>query len=144
MRSYSCQLRKKILAAMDRLIQGKPLRSSGRLNVSQLAIEAAVPRWHLTHQHVDLKETFQAHVRNHGTTPTPFQNTADAYEELQGVHRALQARCTALEEQNKLYANVIQVLSTEIATGGQQRRLAVIAPRRNLQRGTSTRGGEDR
>ncbi|WP_231963881.1 hypothetical protein [Mycobacterium adipatum] len=52
-------VRTKILAAMDRLLEGKPLRSSGRLNVSQLAIEADVPRWHLTHQHVDLKEMFQ-------------------------------------------------------------------------------------
>ncbi len=44
-----------------------------RLNVSQLAIEAAVPRWHLTHQHVDLKEMFQARIRSEGTTPAPFE-----------------------------------------------------------------------
>ena len=41
-------IRKKILAAMNRMFAGNPQRSTGRLNVSQLAIEAAVPRWHLT------------------------------------------------------------------------------------------------
>ncbi len=53
-------VRRKILAAMDRLLDGTPLRSTGRMSVSQLAVEAGVERWHLTHQHVDLKELFQA------------------------------------------------------------------------------------
>ena len=59
-------IRQQILAAMDRLLAGEPLRSSGRLSVSQLAVEAGVGRWHLTHQHVDLKELFQARC----VTPT--------------------------------------------------------------------------
>jgi hypothetical protein len=45
-------VRKKILAATDRLLAGTPLRSTGRLSVSQLAVEADVGRWHLTHQHL--------------------------------------------------------------------------------------------
>ncbi|MEV5350756.1 hypothetical protein [Streptomyces achromogenes] len=45
-------VRAAILTAMDRLLAGTPLRSSGRLSVSQLAIEAGVKRWHLTHQHL--------------------------------------------------------------------------------------------
>jgi hypothetical protein len=48
-------VRKKILAATERLLAGTPLRSTGRLSVSQLAIEAGVARWHLTHQHTDLR-----------------------------------------------------------------------------------------
>lgn len=47
-----------ILAAMDRLLDGAPQQSEGRLSVSQLAAEAGVKRWHLTHQHTDLKDLF--------------------------------------------------------------------------------------
>ncbi|MFG2819578.1 hypothetical protein ACGFX4_09145 [Kitasatospora sp. NPDC048365] len=36
--------RRAILAAMNRLFAGTPQRSNGRLNVSQLAIEADVQR----------------------------------------------------------------------------------------------------
>ena len=84
--------------------------------MSQLAIEAGVPRWHLTHQHVDLKEMFQAHVREEGKTPAPFRDTAAALRDLQQAHRALQTHCTELEQNIKLYANVIQMLATERAT----------------------------
>lgn len=123
-------VRKKILAAMDRLMAGKPLRSTGRLSVSQLAIEAGVPRWHLTHQHVDLKEMFQAQVRNQGKTPAPYQGTATAFDALQQAHRALQAHCAELERKITLYANVIQLLAMERATNTQGRPVTDIASRR--------------
>ena len=45
-------VRTKILAATNRLLADTPLRSTGRLSVSQLAVEAGVGRWHLTHQHL--------------------------------------------------------------------------------------------
>jgi hypothetical protein len=82
-------IRRRNLSAMDRLLAGKPRRSTGRLNVSQLAIEAAVPRWHLTHQYVDLKATFQARIRAEGTTPAPFRCSAAALHDLQQTHRRL-------------------------------------------------------
>lgn len=123
-------VRKKIVAAMDRLMAGKPLRSTGRLNVSQLAVEAGIARWHLTHQHIDLKEMFQAHIRNEGTTPAPYRGTAAAFDDLQQAHRALQAHCTELEQKITLYANVIQLLTTERATNTQGRPVTDIASRR--------------
>ncbi|SIA52776.1 Uncharacterised protein [Mycobacteroides abscessus subsp. abscessus] len=67
--AHNDPIRDQILAAMDRLLAGQPLRSTGRLSVSQLAVEADLPRWHLTHQHVDLKELFQAKVRNADGAP---------------------------------------------------------------------------
>ncbi|WP_061000272.1 hypothetical protein [Mycolicibacterium mucogenicum] len=127
-------IRKKIVAAMDRLMAGKPLRSTGRLNVSQLAAEAGIARWHLTHQHVDLKEMFQAHVRNEGTTPAPYRGTADAFDDLQQAHRALQAHCAELERKITLYANVIQLLAAERATKLQGRPVTDIASRRMTPR----------
>ncbi|OEJ29053.1 hypothetical protein AS594_36235 [Streptomyces agglomeratus] len=51
--------RRAIISAMNRLFAGTPQRSNGRLNISQLAIEANVKRWHLTHQHPDLRQFFQ-------------------------------------------------------------------------------------
>lgn len=96
---------------------GKPLRSTGRLNVTQFAVEAGVARWRLTHQHVDLKEMFQAHVRNQGLTPAPFRGTAAASDDLQDAHRALQAHCAELEQRITLYGHVIQLLSFDGARG---------------------------
>jgi hypothetical protein len=52
-----------IQAAADRLLAGTPLRSTGELTVVQLAAEAGVKRWLLTHTHRDLAEQFQARVR---------------------------------------------------------------------------------
>jgi hypothetical protein len=127
-------VRKKILAAIDRLIAGKPLRSTGRLNVSQLAIEAGVPRWQLTHQHVDLKEMFQAHIREEGKTPAPFRDTAAALDDLKQAHRTLQAHCAELEQKIKLYANVIQMLATERATNPKERPVTDIGSRRTTPR----------
>ncbi|WP_204354798.1 hypothetical protein [Mycolicibacterium llatzerense] len=95
-----------------------------------LAVEAGVARWHLTHQHVDLKEMFQAYVRNEGKTPPPFRGTAAAFDDLQDAHQALQAHCAQLEQKVKVYANVIQLLATERATTVQRRPVTDIASRR--------------
>ena len=52
-----------IQAAADRLLAGTPLRSTGELTVVQLAAEASVKRWLLTHKHRDLTEQFQARAK---------------------------------------------------------------------------------
>jgi hypothetical protein len=70
-----------------------PLRSSGRLSVSQLAIEASVKRWHLTHQHLDLKELFQARVQAAASTPKAFAAQLSEHEDLKDKHAKLIAHC---------------------------------------------------
>lgn len=107
------QVRKKILAAMDRLLNGTPLRSTGRLSVSQLAVEADVGRWQLTHQHIDLKEQFQARVANAEHTPAAFAHRLNEFDELKTVHAKLVTHCTELEERLLVYATVINVLALE-------------------------------
>ncbi|MET8428807.1 hypothetical protein [Nocardia sp. NPDC004860] len=104
-------VRKKILAAMDRLLAGKPLRSTGRLSISQLAVEANLGRWHLTHQHTDLKELFQARVK----TSQAAHVTAEpsAYDKLKAEHAELRAHCAELEQQLQLYASVINLLTLQ-------------------------------
>lgn len=117
-------IRKKLLAAMDRLLEGKPLRSTGRLSVSQLAVEAGLERWRLTHQHTDLKEMFQARVkaaRVGAATAEPSD-----YDKLKKKHTELLAYCADLEEQVKLYASVINLLALEKASASTAARVADI------------------
>ncbi|MBX9398362.1 hypothetical protein K4749_33435 [Streptomyces sp. TRM72054] len=109
-------IRDAIIAAMDRLSDGTPLRSSGRLSVSQLAIEAGVKRWHLTHQHLDLKELFQARVQAAASTPKAF------------AHAKLIAHCAELEERLKSYATAISLLTLENAALAASRADASVVP----------------
>lgn len=52
------EVRRSIRDAMQRLLEGKPIRSDGKLTVKSLATEAGVKRWVLTHRHLDLKRNF--------------------------------------------------------------------------------------
>lgn len=52
-----------ITAAMERLLAGTPLRSSGNLDIISLAEEAGLKRNKLTHKHTDLKDRFYAERR---------------------------------------------------------------------------------
>lgn len=108
-------VRQDIKAAMDRLLAGTPERSTGRLSVAQLAREAGVKRWHLTHQHVDLKDDFQARVRGLDATRAWQAATADELEALQLEHAELRRHCAGLEERLRTYATVLNLLSLENA-----------------------------
>ncbi|WP_433206677.1 hypothetical protein ACQP1G_20495 [Nocardia sp. CA-107356] len=104
-------IRKKLLAAMDRLLAGKPLRSTGRLSVSQLAVEAGLERWRLTHQHTDLKELFQARVKAVQAAASAAEPSH--YEKLKTQYAELLAHCADLEDRLQLYASVVQLLMLE-------------------------------
>ncbi|MGO4613565.1 hypothetical protein AB4305_16825 [Nocardia sp. 2YAB30] len=104
-------VRKKLLAAMDRLLDGKPLRSTGRLSVSQLAVEAGVGRWQLTHQHLDLKELFQARVK--AAVNAAGAGEPGELEKLRAEYADLRRHCAELEAQVQLYAGVINLLALE-------------------------------
>ena len=54
---------------MDRLLDGIPLRSDGKLTVVALAAEAGVKRHALTHKHTDLKDRFYARVKAQHAVP---------------------------------------------------------------------------
>jgi hypothetical protein len=61
--------RAEIEAAMDRLLDGIPLRSDGKLTVVALAAEAGVKRHALTHKHTDLKDRFYARIKAQQSAP---------------------------------------------------------------------------
>lgn len=81
-------VRTAIMAAMDRLLTGTPVRCTGRLSVSQLALEAGVKRWYLTHQHLDLKYLFQARVKAADNTPAAFEKRLGDYDLLKRSTRS--------------------------------------------------------
>ncbi len=125
--------RRAIIAAINRLLAGTPKRSTGRLNVSQLAVEADVKRWHLTHQHSDLMGLFQAEVAKHDAKRTTHVREAEAYEELKQKHAELQAHSRFLEERLQIYATALNLLSLEHASLSGQKADAAkvrVMPRR--------------
>jgi hypothetical protein len=113
-------VRRAIIAAMNRLLTGTPQRSDGRLNISQLAVEADVKRWHLTHQHTDLKDLFQTQAANQDSKRSAHLRSADAFQNLQQEHAELQKRCRYLEGRLQIYATALNLLALENAAQSGQ------------------------
>ncbi|MGI5508904.1 hypothetical protein [Streptomyces sp. CA-106131] len=59
--------------------------------------EADPKRWHLTHQHPDLKDLFQAEAARDGAKRSKHARSADAFEELKKKHANLQEHCRSVE-----------------------------------------------
>ncbi|MET8013419.1 hypothetical protein ABZU86_16310 [Streptomyces sp. NPDC005271] len=108
-------VRRDIIAAINRLLVGTPHRSNGRLNVTQLAIEADVKRWHLTHQHTDLKDRFQAEAAYAEAKRTAAVQSADAYKDLKQQNAELRQYCRQLESRLEIYAAALNQLALEYA-----------------------------
>ncbi len=106
--------RSAIQAAADRLLDGTPLRSTGELTVVQLAAEAGVKRWLLTHKHRDLAEHFQARTRLLDGDPPPVAALKKKINELENANTALKAVNTERQALVDFYAHVINELSTEL------------------------------
>ncbi|WP_405545724.1 hypothetical protein OG590_33060 [Streptomyces goshikiensis] len=122
-----------IIAAMNRLFAGKPTRSTGRLNISQLAIEADVKRWHLTHQHQDLQEVFKARAASDEVKRAKHVREEGAHQELKRKHADLQAHARFLEERLQIYAAAINLLTLEnqsITEGKEDAAKVRVMPRR--------------
>lgn len=105
--------RRTIRDAMDRLLDGRPLHSDGKLTIKSLAEEAQLKRWLLTHKHTDLQDEFRARLDQRGTLPAEHQRAIDQ-------NRAHLARIQDLSEQlaaarglTKCYARIVQVLTLE-------------------------------
>ena len=103
--------RKEIIAAAQRLLEGKPLRSNGSLTVVTLAEEAGLKRWRLTHEHTDLMRGFQAQVKAaHGDPPqvTALKRKLVTAEEDLAKSRK---ECARLRARTEKYAQAIDNLA---------------------------------
>jgi hypothetical protein len=105
--------RQAITAAMQRLLAGTPLRSSGNLDILTLAAEAGLKRNKLTHKHTDLKDRFYAECAAKNQTP---DNEVKLRQEI----AALTQRVEHLHEQrdrhrttSETFARAMHVLTVE-------------------------------
>lgn len=102
-----------IQAAMCRLLAGTPERSTGALTILQLAAEAGVKRWLLTHKHTDLAAEFRRQASTTDEVPTAFQSLDKRAKKAEADNRKLRTENQRLREQINLYAQVIHELHTE-------------------------------
>ena len=106
--------RQAIRDAIERLINGAPIRSTGALTVLQLANEAGVKRWVLTHKHPDLKTEFEHRRTQANGIPAAFQTVHARNHDLETTNQRLREENAQLTERIEVYAQVIQELTTEV------------------------------
>jgi len=107
-----------ITQAIARLLDGHPTVSkSGTLSVSQLAVEAGVKRWVLTHKHTDLREQFEAKVREREREQPPHdpqpEQSLSPIEQRDRDNARLRHENAELRELVTFYAHVINELTIE-------------------------------
>ena len=102
-----------IQAAADRLLAGTPLRSTGELTVVQLAAEAGMKRWLLTHKHRDLAEQFQARAKAVDGDPPSVRKLKAQVAELREALARLRAEQAERQALLECYAHVINELSID-------------------------------
>lgn len=106
-------VRRTIRDAMERLLEGKPTRSDGKLTVKSLAAEAGVKRWVLTHQHTDLQQEFRDRCDRQGDTPDNQKALVEKLEDLKEQVGRYKVRVADLAEENNRLTRVVQVLTLE-------------------------------
>jgi predicted nuclease with TOPRIM domain len=99
--------------AMERLLEGRPIRSDGKLTIKSLAAEAGVKRWVLTHQHTDLQQEFRDRCAGQGDTPANQTELVKTINELNVKVASYKERVADLSEENNRLARIIQVLTLE-------------------------------
>ncbi|MFG2045662.1 hypothetical protein [Dactylosporangium sp. NPDC048998] len=103
-----------ITAAMQRLFDGRPERSTGALTVLQLAAEAGVKRWVLTHKHPDLKTEFERRRAAVNGVPAAYQGLAAQISDLTVTDERLRTQNSELQQRVDAYAQAIYRLSAEL------------------------------
>lgn len=105
-----------IEAAIERLMAGKPIRSTGRLSISQLVVEAGVQRWRLYEgPAVDLREKFEALVAGRSRKATPEEaELRKKWKKEQQKASELRTKNDHLRKKVDAYAQVILDLQEEL------------------------------
>jgi hypothetical protein len=105
--------RAEIEAAMDRLLDGIPLRSDGMLTVVALAAEAGVKRHALTHKHTDLKDRFYARIRAQQSVPASETALREQNAELRRKLDDMRAERDEYKQAADALARALNVLTIE-------------------------------
>lgn len=112
--SGAARERQEIRDAARRLIEGKPIRSTGALTVVQLAAEAGVKRWILTHRHSDLMREFQASAHGQAVEPPVVTKWRAKVTSLEEQLAGLRSENADLRATLDVYASVIGDLADAI------------------------------
>lgn len=118
-----------ILEAMDRLIDGQPQRSDGKLTIKSLAAEAGVPRHHLTELHTDLKDQFYARIRQQNPHQPALVEERQRRESAEREAMAWKARAVAAEAERDA---VVRALHLAVQVRGRVGLMAEPPPLRVL------------
>ncbi|MFI7708272.1 hypothetical protein [Nonomuraea sp. NPDC049480] len=102
-----------IAAAMNRLLAGTPLRSSGNLDIVTLAAEAGLKRNKLTQKHTDLKDQFYAQAKAHGGVPDRERKLRIQITSLNDRIAALRAERDGYRAASDVFARALHVLTVE-------------------------------
>jgi chromosome segregation ATPase len=102
-----------IEAAMNRLLDGTPLRSDGRLTIVSLAAEAGVKRHVLTHRHTDLKDRFYARVKAQHSVPASEAALREQNDALRRKLDDLRAERNEYKQAADALARALNVLTIE-------------------------------
>ena len=102
-----------IEAAMDRLLDGTPLRSDGKLSVISLAAEAGVKRHALTHKHTDLKDLFNARVKAQHAVPASETALREQIADLRRKLDDMRAERDEYKQAADALARALNVLTIE-------------------------------
>jgi len=108
--------RQAITAAIERLLAGAPLRSSGALDIVTLAEEAGVKRNKLTHKHTDLKDLFYAERRARDGIPESEITLREEIALLKGKIKNLREERDEYRIASETFARAMNVLTIENTT----------------------------
>ncbi|MER5867650.1 hypothetical protein [Kitasatospora sp. NPDC002040] len=118
----------KLRAAADRLIAGTPLHSSGKLTILDLAREAQVKRWLLTHKYpITVMAKFQAEFKAAEHKSEPIQAADRKIAKLQEDLAEVRKENGRLADVVHTYAIMIEQLATDLAAVTGQRDAAIAA-----------------
>lgn len=105
--------RQAIIKAIERLLAGKPLRSSGALDIVTLATEAGLRRNKLTHKHTDLKDLFYAGRKARDGIPVSEITLRDEIATLKETIKSLREERDDYRIASETFARATNVLSIE-------------------------------
>lgn len=90
-------------------------RASTRPTVTELCLIAGLPRWKLTHRHVDLKNEFLAAVQRKWGSPDSAAAHRVEVDRLRERNRSLRAELDASERTVRIYAEIIEELRLQLS-----------------------------
>lgn len=105
--------RRTIRDAMQRLIDGEPVRSDGKLTIKSLAAEADVKRWILTHRHTDLQSEFRSRIESMEALPEPVQRLTDELKATSNRGSQLADELRQAKADINRYVRIVNMLALE-------------------------------